>query len=312
MICPRLSLVVEWDNARYSEIQRARTMLARTLTQVRELGLTTEILLVFDELEIDARLVKDTAEELRQEAPAHVEIHCVPTVGLRYYELKDEAARRSRGDILLFADSDILPEAGWLRALVTSFDDPGVEVVLANAYVDSDTLYGKTFALAWYFPLRSDDGAIRRTNHTFVNSIAFRRDVYWRHPFPRAREQYIGQCLSLMEALRRDGIDVYMNPSARVAHPPPTFLRSAFIRGHDAVVRDRRAGERRLRSSYWRLRTDLGGALGRIARDRDRVGLTGWWLGIAMVIAAGYYGLAFLAEVLTRVTPGLVRRLYAI
>jgi hypothetical protein len=312
MMAPHLSLVVEWDNARYREIQRARTMLARTLTQVRELGLPAEIFLVFDELELDGAVVKEAAEELRRDAPVHVEIHCVATQGLRYYQLKHEGARRSRGGLLLFVDSDVLPEPGWLRALVASFDDPGVQVVMANTYVESDSLYGQTFALAWYFPLRSESGPPVRTMKSFVNSIAFRRDVYERHPFPRDREQYIGQCRSLVEALRRDGIDVYMNPSARVAHPPPTFIRSAFINGHDAVVRGNQAGERGLRHSYWRLRTNLGGMLGRIARDRDSVGLTGWRLGIALVLATGYYGLAFLAEVLTRAAPGLVRRLYAI
>ena len=309
---PRLSVVVEWDNARYYEIQRATVMLHRLLAQLRELGLPTEILLVFDALAIDESRVKEVMAGLAAQTPDDVEITAVATHGLRYYQLKNEGARRSRGDVLLFVDSDVIPEEGWLAALVGAFDDPAVQVVMADPRVDAATLYGKTFALAWYFPAGRAEGPPAPTMRSFVNSIAFRRETFRRYPFPEDRELYIGQCIDFTAMLRRNGIDVYMHPRACIRHPPPTFFRSAIINGHDAVVRQRRAGDPRARASYWRLRTNLASAAGRIRAERRAVGLSSVGACAALVIATGYYVVSFFAELLTWIRPRVVHRVYAL
>src|SRR5262249_38288108 len=163
----------EWDNARHYEVQRARRMLARVMAQIQELGEPAETILVFDELEIEPTIVEAAADEFRTDAPAWIDIRTVATRGLRYYELKNEGARLSQGAVILSVDSDVFPEEGWLRRLVQAFQAPAVQVVMANTYVEPNTLYAKTFALAWYFPLRSD-GPLAVTTSSFVNSIAFR------------------------------------------------------------------------------------------------------------------------------------------
>jgi hypothetical protein len=309
---PRLSLIVEWDNIRYYEIERATVMLRRVLAQLAELGQPAEILLVFDACAIDEARVKEVAEGLAQRSRGSVDVQTIATAGLRYYQLKNEGARRSRGDILLFVDSDVIPEEGWLTTLLGSFHDPAVQVVMASPYVEADTLYGKTFALAWYFPSRPPDNSLSPTHHSFVNSIAFLRETFYRCPFPEDRGLYIGQCRDFTETLRRIGIDVYMNPGARVRHPPPTFLRSAIINGHDAVVRQRRAGDQRARASYWRLRTNLSVAAHRIAAERSAIGLSRGGACAALAIAASYYVVSLVAEWVTWVSPRMVHRLYAL
>lgn len=309
---PRLSVVVEWDNARYYEIQRATIMLRRLLAQLGELTLSAEILLVFDARAIDEARVKEVMAGLAAHTPADVEIAAVPTHGLRYYQLKNEGARRSRGDILLFVDSDVIPEEGWLAALVDALGDPAVQVVMADPHVDAATLYGKTFALAWYFPAGGMVGPPAPTTRSFVNSIAFRQETFRRYPFPEDRGLYIGQCIDFTAMLRDQGIDVYLQPRARVRHPPPTFFRSAVINGHDAVVRQRRAGDPRARASYWRLRGNLAAAAGRVRAERRRVGLSPGGAYVALGIASGYYVVSFLAELLTWVSPRVVHRLYAL
>jgi Glycosyl transferase family 2 len=163
-------------------------MLRRVLA---ELGQPAEILLVFDARAIDEVRVKDVAAELTEGARGAVDVVAVPTDGLRYYQLKNEGIRRSRGDILLFVDSDVIPDDGWLRTLIGSFRDPAIQVVMANPYVEADSLYGKAFALAWYFPSRPPGDRPTPTTHSFANSIAFRRETIQRHPFPDDRELYI-------------------------------------------------------------------------------------------------------------------------
>jgi hypothetical protein len=252
------------------------------------------------------------AEGVAQRARGDFDVQTIAADGLRYYQLKNEGARRSRGDILLFIDSDVIPEDAWLTALVEPFNDPAVQVVMASPYVEANSIYGKTFALAWYFPSRRPDNSLIPTSHSFVNSIAFRRATFDRCPFPEDRGLYIGQCRDFMERLRRLGVVVYMNPAARVRHPPPTFLRSAIINGHDAVVRQRRAGDPRARASFWRLRGNLSGAAHRLAAARRAIGLSRGEACAALGIAASYYVLSFAAELLTWVSPRMVHRLYTL
>lgn len=315
MADPHVSLIVEWDNARYREIERARRMLRRIVEQSSDLREPVEILVVYDDLEVADRVVKGVVEEIRPAAAAAVDILTIASPGSRYYRLKNEGARRARGALLLFVDSDILPERGWLRALVGPFDDPKVHIVIANTYIDTDTLYGKIFALCWYFPLRSPDGPLALTASSFVNSLAVRRSTFQRYPFPDDGELYIGQCLGHIETLQANGVGVYQNPRARVAHPPPTFLRSAVINGHDAVIRASRSGDRlqdQARASYWRWRANLASACRRIVTNYRVVDLPKTALPIALLTAAAYYSLSCAAELLTRANPRLVRRLYAL
>jgi Glycosyl transferase family 2 len=312
---PRISLIVEWDNARYREIERARRMLRRVVEQIGDLAEPVEVLVVYDELEVADVLVKGVVEEIRRAAPAGVEMSTISSPGSRYYQLKNAGARRARGALFVFVDSDVLPEASWLSSLVGPFDDPKVHIVMANTYVDTDTLYGKIFALCWYFPLRSPDGPLTPTASSFVNSLAMRRSTFQRYPFPEDRELYIGQCLGHIETLQANGVGVYLNPRARVAHPPPTFLRSAIINGHDAVIRASRGGDRlqgKARASYWRWRGNLGPACRRILARYREVDLPWTALPIALLTAAAYYSLLCVAELLTRANPRLVRRLYAL
>ena len=315
MADPHVSLIVEWDNARYREIERARRMLRRVVEQISDLHEPVEILVVYDDLEVADGVVKGVIEEIRPTAPSDVDILTIASPGSRYYQLKNEGARRARGALFVFADSDILPERGWLQALVGPFDDPKVHIVIANTYVDTDTLYGKIFALCWYFPLRGPDGPLTPTASSFVNSLAVRRSTFRQYPFPEDRELYIGQCLGHIETLQANGVGVFLNPRARVAHPPPTFVRSAIINGHDAVIRASRGGDRlqkQARASYWRWRANLGAACRQILANYRAVDLPKTALPIALLTAAAYYSLSCAAEILTRASARLVRRLYAL
>ncbi len=242
---PYLSVMVELDNVLHSGVTRARTMLTRLLDQIRENKLEprVEVLVMYDETAVRLsdlhRIVTPTTTA---ENPF---IQLVPTTGLRYFSLKNEGGRRAKGEILLFVDSDCLPEDDWLRELLDPFHNSEVDIVTGNSYIDRDTFYAKTFAVGWYFPPRLPDGPLVAARTTFVNTLAMRRRIFEQYPFPEETSLYMGQGVTWNRILAENRVPIFLNPRARVAHPPPVFLRSAIVNGYDTAQRTREPGESR-------------------------------------------------------------------
>jgi glycosyltransferase involved in cell wall biosynthesis len=306
---PDLSVIVELDNILHGEVARAQTMLARLLGQLREGGLEprVEVLVLYDETEIrrkDAERIV-TASTIAE----HPFVKLVATNGLRYFSLKNEGARQASGEIIVFVDSDCVPEEGWLRRLLESFRDPEVDVVTGNSYVDQDTFYAKTFAAGWYFPARLPDGPLVAVATTFVNTLAIRRHVFEKYPFPEESSLYMGQGVLWNRTLAANGVPILLNPSARVAHPPPVFLRSAIVNGYDTAQRTRQPGETKLQSlkvSYWGLRGNLSAMFRRILARYREVGIPRAAVPVAIGLAGVYWSLWSFFELIARWAPGLI------
>jgi len=102
----------------------------------------------------------------------------------RYYEKKNEGAAAARGEILVFLDSDVIPEPRWLEQLLAAFDDSVVDVVGGSTYISPDTLYSRAFAAFWFFPPRSSDEGLASADGLFGNNIAFRSSVFQSSQYP--------------------------------------------------------------------------------------------------------------------------------
>jgi Glycosyl transferase family 2 len=309
MPAPYLSVIVELDNVLHGEVTRAQTMLGRLLDQIRENKLEprVEVLVMYDETVIRSRDVRRIVTPTITEENPFVLV--VPTAGLRYFDLKNEGGRRARGDILLFVDSDCLPEDKWLRRLLDSFDSPEVDVVTGNSYIDRDTFYAKTFAVGWYFPPRLPDGPLVTTLKTFANTLAMRRHIFERYPFPDKTSLYMAQSATWHRTLTANAVRIFLNPGARVAHPPPVFLRSAIVNGYDAAQRTRQPGDswlQGLRVSCCSLRGNLIATVRRITRDYREVGIPRASVPLAIALAGAYWTLWSMAELVTHWAPGLI------
>jgi hypothetical protein len=306
---PYLSVIVELDNILHGQVIRARTMLTRLLDQIRENQLEprVEVFVMYDETVMRAKDVHGIVATLTTvERPW---LHVVPTQGLRYFDLKNEGGRRAKGDVILFVDSDCLPEDDWLRQLLDPFHDSKVDVVTGNSYIDRDTFYAKTFAVGWYFPPRLPDGPLVTTRTTFANTLAMRRHVFERYPFPEKSSLYMGQGVTWHKTLAANGVPIVLNPSARVAHPPPVFLRSAIVNGYDTAQRTRQPGESRLqglRVAYGGLRQNLRAMFRRITLGYREVGISRAAVPLSIALAGVYWTLWSMAELVTRWAPRLI------
>lgn len=68
--------------------------------------------------------------DLASRSPLPLRYVVEPRVGIAH--ARNAAVRAARGELLLFADDDVLACNGWTDALVAGFDDPGVAVVVGR------------------------------------------------------------------------------------------------------------------------------------------------------------------------------------
>lgn len=312
------SIVVEWDNALLSGNSRAFSALSILNQQLwdAEGRLTgkADVVVTFDPSEADEALIRREIARIGGDRgwPGFLTVTAVPP-GTKYYGHKNFGFRLTRNDIVIFLDSDLLPESGWLEEMVKPFADYRHSVVVGNTYMDFDSFYARCVGLFWIFETRSTERALGVTDWLVSNNIAFRRALFERLPFPD-RPTFRGQCSELGRLLAAKGIPLYRNPAAQAAHPPPNgakhFIERASYSGHDECSYRRLSGSVDLAAAWTRFRFDLGVVGQRIARRAPIIGAGPGTRFAARVLGAAFYLIKFTAYALTILSPTAVRRIF--
>lgn len=325
---PYASIVVEWENARHSAAGRSAAMLHEVRRQASEVAAAAgaadnpkdspyfELIAVYDDGEFDPGVLTALFQDCLGPSDAALSWRLLPTRHSGYYRNKHRGARAASGKIVVFVDSDVIPESNWLWQLIRALDDPAVSIVAGNTYVQPCGLVGKAFALFWFFPLRDTDGALRPVRSFFINNLAMRREIYLAHPLVDMEGTSRGACLILADRLDQAGIPVYWNPKARVAHPTPNGIvhasRRALVQGRDRLYRERQYGDRwsaSLPGSCWRWLRHLGGSAAKIGTRFPRVGLNPLQVPAAIAVAWYYYTVYWVGEILSHLGIPAIRRI---
>jgi Glycosyl transferase family 2 len=316
---PSFAFIIEWDNARLSELGRSRRMLKALQEQViahRPIpARPPQVVILYDKHEVDPKIIERVIAETIDADAWDSSLKLIPTDGLHYYELKNFGVPHTDREIVIFLDSDTIPESGWLDALMSAIERPEIDVVGGNTYVSPSSFIAKAFALFWFYGLRAEGRGLYSHDFFYANNVAFKRAVLERYPYPNL-DSFRGQCHMLSEQLRRDGVKIFRQDSARMGHPPPNgfkhFYRRAICEGHDemAINRERNAGTKWASpvGSAIRLREGLKSSLNRIVKHRRDVGLSVAGAGAAAALGAIYCFLKYFGEVVTYVSPKFVRR----
>lgn len=235
-----LSVVVEWENVQNSSETRAQRMLSELDSQIRLLPLFVkrpiQVILIYSKDSSLAALPVPYSD-------TDIQLSTITCDGLDYYSQKNFGARKALGELLLFVDSDVIPDRGWLLSLVMRFVELRPSALCGQTYLDVSNAYEHAMSSFWIFPRQDQVKGpieVRETDWFFANNVIFNRESFLRQPFPTSMV-IRGRCAELATLIASQGGKIILDPAARVSHPAPNgivhFLKRAMCDGHDAAVR---------------------------------------------------------------------------
>ena len=225
---PSFSIVIEWGRIFQSDEKwRAHSMLQTLCKQI--IGIekkisNVEILIVFDPEEADLSDVEKFVMKELEPCIDLIQLRFIRAPGILYYEMKNLGVKQSSpNEIIMFVDSDIVPDDGWLVGMLESFENPEVKVVSGNTYLGLHNIIAKVLALITFQPIPDVDYMYER-NHFYGQNVAFRRKTILKHPFPKLKT-FHGQADVLINDLVSNNIKIYRQPKIKADHPMPITLR---------------------------------------------------------------------------------------
>ncbi len=302
---PAPSIILEWETVLEGGMDRVQQGLAEMRRQIAELSprmdAPPEIVICHDPEVISPEdLTALLQRNLGTAGGFGTEIQlCQVPPDADYYEKKNIGASQSRNGIFLFFDTDLVPDAGWLEAMLAPFCDWNISVVVGATHLDHVRTYEMAVALFWIFHPAQPDQPLRATRRLVSNNIAFRRQVFERFPFPH-RPTHRGQCTELGIQLMGAGITMYEQTGARASHPPPPgfsgFVKRAWAAGLDVYFYDRQAEHASMAECREHLVTDARSVARRIRERKQKLRpqllqlAAAWFLGWTYYVikASGY------------------------
>ena len=167
---------------------------------------------------------------------------------------RNKGALEAQGDIILFTDSDCIPDHNWIREIASPFSDPDV-VGVKGTYKTNQTELAARFAQAEFedrYDLLQKSPSIDMID---TYSAAFRKDVFlnmggFDESFPVANNEDTDLSYRLATA----GHKLVFNRGAFVYHTHPDtlikYLKIKFRRGYWRMLVYRRYPSKAVKDSY--------------------------------------------------------------
>jgi len=310
-------IIVEWENALLSDIDRAEEMLLTLGEQAtefaRDTGTTFNLNVVYDPDAIDVDVPKSVVIKCIDQAAWPGDVNYLAAPKLEYYDQKNFGAENTSGDVLIFIDSDVIPEKSWLSKLLTALEDPDVKLVSGSTYQSTEDFFERTSALFWNFGVRNSEQGLVKATSFYANNFAAKRDHIGKYPF-EASETFRNQCSRLAKKMLADGENIYRIKDAWVSHPPTEgvkhFIHRAICQGHDQYLSQKMKNNGVLRAnpigSLFRWIRGLIQTPTKVFRRNSIMKFGFAEILTAHVLSAIYITLTLFGELLTFISPKLV------
>jgi hypothetical protein len=307
LVLPSPAIIIEWETGLDCSRERVTATMAAVAHQLRDLAprfaVPPETIVCFDTAqarEEDIRTVLADGSGVRSgvrsgglDWPGVLRVIAVPEP-LDYYQKKNFGFGVSTNPIVIFLDSDVIPEPDWLGQLLEAFLDFRNAVVAGRTHLETRTLYERGVALSWIFDARVPTPALRRTRRLVSNNIAFRRALFAQLPFPN-RPTFRGQCSELGRMLASAGVVIYEHSGARASHPAHHGIHAFFARalnaGADQCFYDEQFGRATVARCLGQWREDVAKVSTRIAERRAAIRANAADLLVARLLGFAYYSI---------------------
>ncbi|MEO0453666.1 MAG: glycosyltransferase [Verrucomicrobiota bacterium] len=315
---------MEWENIIFSSDDRCCQTLRELSRQISAYDRPLELLILFNPEQLERQGIEKSIHEnfIIKQSEDSFKLRVEEAEGLHYFDLKNEGARRAHSPVIIFFDSDVIPEENWLKEISQPFfDNPEIKALAGNTYIYHESVYDKAFALGWFFPLRIEENKLHPNAKLFLaNNVAFRRDTFLEHSFPALADGTTrGACTDLAYQLHDSNIPIWANTAARANHPAPEgfqyYIDRAMSHGRDNVLKKGRTFPVILKSYAGSMRWSFIKCIDillRMLKYHQRVKLPVYQLPAAYAIMSGYYVLAAIASTVTVTFPQYAKGLWKI
>lgn len=231
------SIIIETENISSAELDGLCRSLDSLAAQTISPSAANEVLIMES-----GDVPRERMEQLRCQYP-WLTVRSIEA-DMDYHAAKMRGVALTTGEITVFADSDCLYESDWLCNLITPFaQNPDIQVVAGETTTSAKGSYGLAIAITYIFPRWTVEEELQPTGAYFLNNVAFRRQFLLDHPVPTDLAIFRGNCVIHAHNLKRQGISIWRQPTARACHAAPNghynfFWRYLFL-GYDAILTTR-------------------------------------------------------------------------
>ncbi len=190
----------------------------------------------------------------QQQLPAHISIQLFLQVNNQGpAAARNRGAKEASGEILLFTDSDCIPESDWVSEMLTPFQSDTVSAV-KGAYKTKQPELVARFAQTEFESRYRILEKMDKVDVVFTYAAAIKKTVFWKvggfdTSFPKADNEDT----DLSYKIAKDHIIIF-NPKAIVYHKHPAslkeYLSKKFSRGYWRMYVYKRFPEKAVKDSY--------------------------------------------------------------
>ncbi|RIW13643.1 glycosyltransferase [Algoriphagus lacus] len=317
-----ISIVLEWENALLSELGRTRQMIVSVFRQVATRPEQFELLILFNSNQVSEEFIRDfidrTISSFGLEPMDPIRYH--DALDAHYFELKNEGTKLAEGRKILFVDSDIIPEDGWLDKIMEAHASCPGDLVSGLTHIGSDSFLERAFSVNWFFPFPDDNQNLNQVSIIHSNNFMVDRVIMLKFPYPKMPEGMTrGSDLFLWKQMQQNGIRLFVHQGARATHPIPNgwshFFNRGLAEGRDQYVA---ITQTEINPGNWMplfLRS-YGGLLKKVFRNtfkkRKQAHIPIWEVPLVIGTMVFYYHLFLVGGLMTKVVPKVAKESWQI